>query len=90
MPEREIMELRLAVSIEADDLAVENTAAILTKIGKTLERVSIARDKPDAIFVRIKDCPESVPFNLKNPVRMREWRTGAASRQWLESGRKGH
>jgi hypothetical protein len=29
MPEREIMELRLAVSIEADDLAVENTAAIL-------------------------------------------------------------
>jgi len=27
---------------------------------------------------------KAVPFDLEQPIRMREWRTSAAERQWLE------
>jgi hypothetical protein len=91
--EKKIAELRLAVWIEADDLTIEYAAATaqiagesFAESGEALERISVSRDQPHAIRVGIKQRTETVPLNLKNPVCMREWRTGAAERQWMELG----
>lgn len=94
-PEQKITELRLAISIDANDLAIEDAAATLkvasesvAKTRETFERVSIARDQPDTTSIGVQQRPEPVPFDFEKPIRMREWRRGAAKRQWLESWKK--
>jgi hypothetical protein len=95
-PKKQVAELWLSMLIEADDFAVEHTATALqiasqsvAQTGETLEGISVARDKPHAVLVGIKQRPEPVPLDLVNPVWMREWRTGAAEGHGLKM-REGH
>ena len=82
--------MRLAMWIEADDLTVEHAAATfqiasqpLAQSGEALEQVSIARDEPHAVVIGVQQRTESVPLDFEQPIWVREWRTGAAERQWL-------
>lgn len=89
--EKQVSELRLSFSIERDDLPVEHAAATpeitsqsFAQFWKTLKRVSIARDEPHACAIGVEQCPESVPFDLEQPIWMREWRTSSTKGKGLK------
>jgi hypothetical protein len=72
------------ILIEAYDLAIEDTSATFqiasqafAECGEALERISVSRDQPHAVVIGVQQRPEAVPFDLENPVRVREWRTGS-------------
>jgi hypothetical protein len=88
---QKITELRLAIRIEADDLAVEHASATpqvanqtFAETRKTLKCVSVARDEPHSIILRMEQCPEAVPLDLENPVGMRERSRSTTDRHGLE------
>jgi hypothetical protein len=81
--EQKIAELGFAIRVEAHYLTVNDTAATFqiasqafAECGEALERVPIARDEPHAIFVGVKQGPEPVPFDLEEPIRIREMAHG--------------
>jgi hypothetical protein len=83
--EQQVSKLGFPLAIEAHDFPIENAAATpqvasesLTQVRKRFECVSVSRHQTHAVLVRIKDCPEPIPFQLKNPVWVRKCRTGAA------------
>ena len=85
-PEQEITELWLAIWIKTYDLTVENAAATIqiasqscTQIGEPLEGISVARDQPDVVCAGTQQRTEAVPLDLKEPIRIREWRTARDS-----------
>jgi len=89
--EQQVTELRLAMRIEADNLAIEHTPAALevtsqsfAQSGKAFERVPVARYQPDAIAVGIKERTKAVPLDLEKPIGIVERLGPAAERHGLE------
>jgi hypothetical protein len=71
---QEVAELGLTVQVEADDFPVQHAAAApqlarqsFAQAGKAFECISISRDEPNVVFVRIKQRAEPVPLDLENP-----------------------
>src|SRR5690348_6402072 len=78
--EQQFSELRLTVRIEADDLAIENTAAAsevtsqpLADAEEGLEYVAVPGYEPHAVLVGVEQRPEAVTFDLEEPVGMVKW-----------------
>ena len=74
----------LGLAQGATDFAVEYATAALqvaaqsfAQTWKRFERISITGNQPYTVAVRIKQCPESVPFNFKKPVRVGKRSPGA-------------
>jgi hypothetical protein len=74
--EQKIAELRFALAIQTDKLAIENAAATfqvasqsVTKPWEAFENVPISRHQPHSIFVGTKQRPEAI-LDLKEPVGM--------------------
>lgn len=89
--EQQVTELRLALRIEADNLALEHAAAALevtsqsfAQPGKAFERVPVARYQPDAIVVGIKERTKAVPLDLEKLIGIVERLGPAAERHGLE------
>jgi hypothetical protein len=73
--EKHISELRLSLRVDAHDFPIQHTTATsqvtspsFATIGEGLECVSISRDQPHALLVRMQQCSEPIPFNLEDPV----------------------
>jgi hypothetical protein len=89
--EKEVSELRFAVSVETYDLAIEDAAATFqvanqpfAQFREALECVSVPRNEPHAVFVGMKQCPEAVPLDLEEPVGMAKRSRFATERDSLE------
>ena len=96
-PEQQLAELRLATGVEADnfhhrehvDGPLRSRINPWERPGSDLNAFPF-REKPHFFTVGKKKCTKPVPFNFKDPVWIREWRTGAAKRHRSEMRERHH
>jgi len=74
--EEQVFELGFPLSIQAVNLAIghcrlrtEFGGKSFVQVWKQLELVSVAGDKPTCAHFDVRQRPETVPFDLKNPIR---------------------